>query len=172
MPSAAPSTLPDDAGHPVAPRLLSAHFALVEFTHSQTATRLGLDNTPGPVALANLRRLAARLELVRKALNASPITITSGFRSLTVNRAVGSADTSAHTQGLAADFVCRHYGTPRNVCRRLVDAGISFDQLIDEHGWVHLSVAEPGERERGQLLTAIFTPGRPTRYQHGLAGLR
>lgn len=168
MPPIEPTQRSEPATRPGHPRLLSAHFALVEFTHSQTATRLGLDNTPGPVAIANLRRLAARMELVRRALNASPITITSGFRSLAVNRALGSADSSAHTQGLAADFVCRHYGSPRNVCRRLIDAGLSFDQLIDEQGWVHLALAEPGERERGQVLTAIFTPGRPTRYQHGL----
>jgi hypothetical protein len=40
------------------PRILSQNFALDKFVFSQMAARLGIDNTPPPEALANLRRLA------------------------------------------------------------------------------------------------------------------
>ena len=47
---------------------LSPNFTLEELTSSETAARHGLDNTPGPVAMQNLQRLANFLEEVRKVL--------------------------------------------------------------------------------------------------------
>ena len=43
-------------------RMLSENFTLDEFVFSQTAARLGIDNTPSPEVLANLKRLAQALE--------------------------------------------------------------------------------------------------------------
>ena len=39
---------------------LSTNFTLAEFTKSQTATRKGLDNTPGDEQLANATELSAK----------------------------------------------------------------------------------------------------------------
>lgn len=38
--------------------MLSRHFSLAEMTVSRTAARMGMNNTPGPEEMANLRRLA------------------------------------------------------------------------------------------------------------------
>ncbi|WP_422099110.1 D-Ala-D-Ala carboxypeptidase family metallohydrolase [Variovorax sp.] len=147
---------------------LSTHFSLAELTASQTAARNGLKNEPGPDALANLRRLAVVLEDVRTALLQAPMLVSSGFRSANVNALVGGAADSAHKDGRAADFTAPRFGSPRDVCQRIVDAGITFDQLIYEGTWVHIGIARVGEQPRRQVLTAIFANKQPTRYVGGL----
>lgn len=122
--------------------MLSPNFSLAEFTTSQFAARMGIDNTPGPDALANLHRLAIALERVRAWLN-RPVIILSGYRSPAVNRGVGGARRSAHLSGLAADFICPSYGKVIDVFEALRMSGIVYDQLIAErNAWVHLAIAD------------------------------
>lgn len=131
---------------------LSPHFTLAEFTRSDTAARLGIDNTPSPEHLANLQRLAEALEGVRALLGA-PIIITSGYRSLALNRAVDGSSTSSHSQGLAADFHCPGYGSDFDVCRMIAASRLKFDQLIFEQAnttWVHFGV---GDRMRREVMS-------------------
>src|SRR5690606_25284898 len=113
---------------------LSKHFTLEELTRSATAQRLGLENSPTVRELANLMRLAAVLEDVRRALGHRPILVTSGFRSEAVNKAVGGSATSAHRLGLAADFTCPTFGAPLAICEAIAASDIEFDQLIHEKG--------------------------------------
>lgn len=135
-------------------RMLSAHFSFDELTLSQTAARLGLDNHPNTAELRSLLRLAARLEQVRTLLNA-PLIISSGYRSIAVNRAIGGAAFSAHVRGLAADFTAPGYGTPRAVARAIAGSDIAFDQLIFEYGrWVHIGLAPASINPRRQILSA------------------
>ena len=139
-------------------RYLSTHFTLDELTASQTAARLGIDNTPPPEVLARLAHTAQGLEAVRIRLGA-PVIVSSGFRCLALNRAVGSGDTSAHVTGDAADFICPGFGGPLTVVGALKDAGIAFDQLIVEFDrWVHISFA-PALRH--QLLRIDTRGTRP-----------
>lgn len=122
--------------------MLSPNFSLAELTVSQFAARAGIDNAPGPDALANLHRLAIALERVRAWLN-RPVIILSGYRSPGVNRGVGGARRSAHLSGLAADFICPSYGKVMDVFESVRMSGIVFDQLIAERGtWVHLAIAD------------------------------
>lgn len=146
---------------------LSPHFALEEFTASQTASRLGLNNTPDPTAMQNLQRLAYALEEVRTLLNNRPILISSGFRAPRVNAAVGGVPNSAHVDGLAADFISPGFGTPLEICRAIEASAIVFDQIIQEGTWVHFAIADKGKPARRQVLTARFGNG-PTRYTQGL----
>ena len=129
---------------------LSPNFTLDEFTHSNTATRAGISNEPNEAILIRLKRVAATLEQVRTLLG-KPITITSGYRSPALNDLVpGSSDTSAHTQGWAADFKVAGM-TPLQVCQAVMRSGIHYDQLILEYdNWTHISV-DP--RMRSQELT-------------------
>lgn len=143
---------------------LSPHFRLSEFTRSQTAVRLGIRNVPAGTQLDNLRRLAGMLEDVRMALCGVPIIVSSGYRCLALNRAIGSHDHSLHIDGRAADFSAPAFGDARSVCRRLLDAGLVFDELIDETDWVHLGIAKFGTPPRGKTLRAVFADGTPTRY--------
>ena len=144
---------------------LSEHFNLDEFTASETALRRGIDNTPGPAITEKLRMLAATLEQVRTLLGGNAIRISSGFRCLELNRAIGSGDLSAHTLGYAVDFTCPGFGTPKEVANKIAESSIKFDQLIYEGTWVHLSIDPKNKRE---LLTAHFGKGK-TRYTKGIA---
>lgn len=147
--------------------MLTIHFALAELTHSQTADRRGIDNTPTDEIVENLMSLAQTLERVRVLLGSRPIVISSGYRSPDLNRAVGGARNSAHLYGLAADFICPGYGTPLQICKAIAASGIDFDQLIQEGTWVHLGLSQPGQKSRRQVLTANFSSGAAT-YREGL----
>lgn len=133
---------------------LSPHFHLSEFEVSQTAARLGIHNAAPPAVVDNLRRLAEALERVRAHLG-TPITITSGYRSPTLNRAIqGSAKNSAHQYGLAADLVAPRFGPPLAVARAIAESGVEFDQLIYEFGsWVHFAIPAELKAPRRALLT-------------------
>ena len=144
---------------------LSEHFTLDEFTLSQTAARLGLDNSPNAQALNNLKRLAETLEKVRGALGNVPILISSGYRSPTVNKAVGGAANSAHMSGLAVDFTAPQFGSVLATARAVSKSGIEFDQIIFEYGrWVHLGLSPSDVEPKAQLLSI----GEDQVYQNGL----
>jgi zinc D-Ala-D-Ala carboxypeptidase len=128
---------------------LSEHFDLSEFTTSQTAARRGIDNTPNPAVMANLRRTASALEAVRTLLG-KPLLISSGYRSPDLNKVIGGAPTSAHVQGFAADFICPGFGDPLAICHAIRKSGLKFDQVIEEGTWVHISF-DP--RMRGEVLS-------------------
>ena len=134
---------------------LSPHFSLAELVASQMATRKGIDNTPAPAIVANLTRLASLLEQVR-ALVGAPISISSGYRSPALNRAVGGAASSAHVLGLAADISTNKLA-PKALALLIRQSGIVFDQLIYEGTWVHIALSAGAPRR--QVLTAKFASG-------------
>jgi hypothetical protein len=144
---------------------LSEHFELAEFLVSETAARRGIANEPTPEIIDNLRRLCQLvLEPLRVKL-ARPVVITSGYRSLALNRAVGGSPTSHHMQGRAADLIVPRI-TPLAVCQAASQLKLPCVQIIHEFGrWAHLSVA--ASNERTQLLTAKLTQGK-TVYEPGL----
>lgn len=133
---------------------LSPHFTIEEFTSSGTAKRIGSPNQPNEIELGNLKQVARRMEAVRFLLNDAPIKVTSAFRDERTNKAVGGVANSDHRLGWAVDFHATKYGTPFDICNRLVAANragvLQFDQLIHEHTWVHISF---NPRMRNQLLT-------------------
>ena len=131
---------------------LTQNFTLEEMCASQVAARRGLDNTPAANELANLKRVAAVMEIVRAILG-QPIHVDSGYRSPLVNASVGGVSTSAHCRGLACDFVCPAFGTPTEVALAILKSDIDYDQLILEYGWVHLGLADEGLPDRHEALT-------------------
>ncbi len=126
---------------------LTAHFALEELCATQHRE---FDNTPPPEVVGTLRNTAARMEEVRRLLGDRVISVSSGYRSRALNRAVGGARTSAHLTGHAVDFNCYGFGDPIAVCRALAASSMSFDQIIEEGTWTHISF-DP--RMRRQVLT-------------------
>ena len=119
---------------------LSAHFTLEEATVSQTAARLGIDNTPPESVIANMKEAALLLELVRMELNSNAIHVSSWYRCPKLNAAVGSKPTSAHLTGWAVDFTCPTFGKPDRIVTRLLASKVPFDQVIHEFdSWVHIS---------------------------------
>ena len=131
---------------------LSPHFSLEELTHSDTATRLGIDNTPTVEVVDNLTFLAGELEYVRDILG-NPMLISSGFRCYALNDHLGSKRTSSHCKGLAVDFICPSFGNPRSVCDAIIMANVNFDQLILEYDrWCHLSFHPDNPRNQKLII--------------------
>jgi zinc D-Ala-D-Ala carboxypeptidase len=150
---------------------LTEHFTLEEATFSSTAQRHGIDNTIPEDIMPAIKKSAVGMEKVRAALNNSPIHVDSWYRCLPVNRILGSKDTSQHPKGEAVDFTCPAYGSPVDVCKRLMELRevIRFDQLILEHTWVHISWnSDPGGKQRGEVLSLLLTG----KYATGLTDLK
>ena len=116
---------------------MTPHFPLAELT---VTDHRSLDNTPDPVALANLQRLAVFLELVKDRLGGRAIMVNSAYRSKAVNDACGSRDTSQHRLGCAADI--RVPGmAPDAIVRAVMASGLAYDQIIREFdAWTHISI--------------------------------
>ena len=129
---------------------LTSNFSLEELSHTDHRE---FDNTPPADVIENLKRLAMILEQVRSLFNGSPVIINSAYRSLKVNRAVGSSDGSQHRLGCAADI--RIPGqTPDMVVKTIMAANLPYDQLLREFdAWVHISVpTHDGETPRKMAL--------------------
>ena len=141
---------------------LSANFTLDELTVSETAARHGLDNTPPPEVIENLKLLANSLQTLRSLFGNNAIIITSGYRSPQVNEKVGSRPTSDHVRGLAADFIVPAFGTPDHIIRAVLASGVPFKQIIREFDrWTHFSIPAPGEVPRRQALIIDRQGTRP-----------
>lgn len=142
---------------------LSEHFTLREAIKSDAATRLGIDNSPDTADIYTLLQTAAKMEEVRALLNA-PIIVTSWYRNEKVNKAVGGVPSSQHRKGEAVDFIAPRFGSPRDICLKIQNSDIQFDQLILEPSWVHISFKHQGRVPRKQVLT-LTGPGR---YEQGI----
>lgn len=146
------------------------HFTLSELIRSETARRLGLDNTPREEHRRNLRELAERLlDPLREAWTlrcrsrqwgTPAIRITSGYRCEALNKAVGGAPASAHRYGLAADLAPANgrMAAFRDCCAEFLQKR-DFDQLISEREdaagtpcWVHVGYRSADGRQRRQML--------------------
>ena len=150
---------------------LSANFTLKELTKSDTATRLGLDNTPDDEALENLKTLCEKvLQPVREHYGKS-VTVNSDYRSPESNAAVGGSKTSDHCKGMAADIEI--VGVANADLAQWIMDNLEYTQLILEFytpgipdsGWVHVSY-DPNNLKK-QELTATKVAGKTT-YLNGL----
>lgn len=120
---------------------LSPHFDLSEFTRSDTARVMKIDNVPNLQEIENLTNLCIHvLEPARQKTNAQ-IYVTSGFRSPALNNAVGGVPSSQHCKGLAADLRIYTQFYTDNLVSALKET--DFDQLIFEKSgagkWIHIS---------------------------------
>jgi hypothetical protein len=130
---------------------LTEHFTLEELCITQHRS---IDNTPPSEIMPNLKRLAEESEKVISFLGHKGTT-TSGYRCPKLNAAVHGSSNSRHMLGLARDFICPELGTPIEVCRKILDSDLPFDQLIQEWSWVHYGLCLPGGVPRRQVFTLI-----------------
>lgn len=144
---------------------LSQHFTREEFEFSQTATRLGIDNTIPPELMNNAKRIAETMELVRSVLGDKVIRVSSGYRGLALNTAIGGSNASTHMQALACDFTCPSYGGVYQTVEVLAAILEDYDQLIYEGTWIHIGLSEGHPRR--EILTATFPNGKVS-YHNGL----
>ena len=153
---------------------LSPNFTEEEFTRSDTAKRLGIDNSLTPlhrkIAIHTCQYL---LEPLRTLLNQYYgckviITLNSGYRCPQLNAKVGGSSTSEHCRGSAADITCYKVINKvkikinplevYNLIKTWVKQGkLSVNQCIYEVSggaiWVHVSHSDAGKtRDRRQFL--------------------
>ena len=132
---------------------LSKHFTLWEMMRSGTAVRLNIKNVPDEQEKAALRQLCQHvLEPLRCRYGA--IIITSGYRCLRLNRAVGGVPTSQHMRGEAADIFIPNLEIGRKYFD-FIKNNTTFDQLI----W------EPRGATIPRWLHVSYTTRRPNRMQ-------
>lgn len=150
---------------------LTPNFSLHELTKSDTALRLNIDNTPGPVETEYLKILAERvLQPIRDHFGKG-VKVNSGFRSLETNQATGGSSKSDHVKGQAADIEIP--GVPNAELAQWIMDNLDYTQLILEFytpgipdsGWVHVSY-DPDNLKK-QELTATKQAGK-TVYLNGL----
>ena len=122
---------------------LTLNFSLSELVYSDTAHRLGLDNTPSPAIVENLQELAETLQVIRDAIKA-PITISSGYRCAELNKAVGGSKTSSHMQGLAADIHAKGY-TPKQLAEFIVNS-LFLKRSVARNGCILESISQIATR--------------------------
>lgn len=155
---------------------LSEHLSLPEIINSQTAIRNNIDNNPTEEHLENLWVLANELfEPIRALVSAdrgveTPLAISSGYRSKTLNDRIGGSPSSQHSKGQAIDIdLDGWYEDFDNAdLFYLILEEVDFDQLIWEFGtsdkpnWVHVSYVSP-EKNRKNILVAYKENGK-TKY--------
>lgn len=152
---------------------LSENFTLTEFTKSQTALRLGIDNTPEGEHLEAAKALFENVvQKVRDEFG--PTTINSGYRGPALNEAVGGSSKSQHCKGQAVDIEVP--GVANYDIAKWIEDNLEWDQLILEFaqkgipdaGWVHVSYKADGSN-RKSVLTALRDPEtRKIQYLNGL----
>jgi zinc D-Ala-D-Ala carboxypeptidase len=146
---------------------ISEHLDLSEVTRSESAKRNGISNMPIEKHIANLKLLAENVfEPIRNNFRC-PIHISSGYRSIELNRLIKGSLTSQHCTGEAIDIDMD--GTPYDVTNAMVfnyiKDKLEFDQLIWEFGtnenpdWVHVSHESTG-KQRKEILKATKVNGK------------
>ena len=74
--------------------MITKNFTLSELVASDTATRMGIDNSPDEEVVKKLRLLATSILQPLRDRYGKPITVTSGYRCSKLNKAVGGVSTS------------------------------------------------------------------------------
>ena len=115
---------------------ISKNFTLEEFTESEIAKKLKIDNSfEKPEYKANVMDLVSCILQPLRSYLETPIHINSGYRCKELNRVVGGVYNSQHMTGKAADFVCKDMKRAAWAIENLMN----FDQLIIYRRFIHVS---------------------------------
>ena len=149
--------------------MISKNISYKEATHSTTAKRLGVDNTPNAEQMSNMRYVAENVFQPIREHFGVPIYISSFFRSEALNKAIRGSLSSTHIKGEAMDLDADVFGRINNAqIFNYIKDHLEFDQLIWEFGtddnpaWVHVSLSK--RNNRNQILKAIKVGGK-THYE-------
>jgi hypothetical protein len=145
--------------------MVSKNISYKEATHSTTAKRLGIDNTPDAEQFSNMIYVAENVFQPVREHFGFPIYVSSFFRSEALNSAVRGSSSSTHMKGEAMDLDADVFGKVTNAeIFHYIKDNLEFDQLIWEFGtetepaWVHVSLSKGSNRN--QILVAKKVDGR------------
>ena len=151
---------------------MALYFKLEEFTYSDTAKALGIDNTPPKDVRFNIAQLINFLDDLRSEwaiklmtddvisdFSKGGLVIKSGYRCPKLNKAVGGKATSAHLTGFAADIKPIKGTVPQfyNFFKEWLEKNnYAFDELIQETKgktqWVHFALYSINGEQRKKVL--------------------
>lgn len=83
---------------------ISKHITFQEATHSDTAVRNAINNTPDAATIEKMKLVAEKCFEPLRAWYGKPIRINSFYRSQLLNVKVGGSATSQHCKGEAIDI--------------------------------------------------------------------
>ena len=141
---------------------LSPNFTVAELSITDT----GLANNPTADVLPNLIKLTETILQPLRDMLGKPVNVSSGYRSVEVNKRVGGEALSAHLTGRAADIYVAGM-TPYQLAKFIQDSGLPYDKVIQEPSWVHVQIAKEGREPRGQEILARRVNGK-MQYSFGL----
>ena len=151
---------------------ISKNYSYREFIKSNTATRMGIDNSMSEEEALNVRALVLNVLQPMSDVLGGSTRISSGFRCDELNTILKGADNSDHVYGKAGDI---ENTTLSNIkLAEWIDDNIpEFKQLILEYpdrdddyaGWIHISYDENNNKR--EVLTAIKVDSK-TMYVPGL----
>lgn len=144
--------------------MVSKHVSLKEVSKSDTAIRMGIDNTPKGDQLENIKLLCEKVFEPVREWAGIPIKLSSVFRSDALNAAVpGSSRTSQHcaNNGAAMDIDNDGSAITNKHIFDFIKTHLDFDQLIAEFpvngnpSWTHVSYKSKGNRKEILVATKI-----------------
>lgn len=146
---------------------LTKNFTLEELTRSNTASALGINNTPDATSQAHLKELANVLQSIRDYYGKG-IVVNCAYRCKAVNTKVGGASTSQHMTGYAADLKAADGNNTDLKLAILAWAKTHvYDQIIleqcDSNGvpaWIHFGYKHTSKGQRRQQLKAKKVNGK------------
>ena len=148
---------------------ISDNITYAEAIHSNTAKRKSIDNTPSSTQVEKMQLTASKIFEPLREWVGGPIKVSSFFRSVALNEAIGGSSNSQHCKGQAIDLD-DVYGYKSNAeMYHWIKDNLNFDQLIWEFGtdvnpnWIHVSYVND-EDNRNRCLKAYKEKGR-TKYK-------
>lgn len=118
------------------------YFKVREFIYSATAEKLGINNMPNELVMANLSILANSLLLKPRMKMDIPFVVSSGYRCEALNKAVGGVKNSYHLQGKACDLVFCDKRLLQEAAKLIVQQPLCDLVLLENakssHPWLHV----------------------------------
>ncbi|MBN2012843.1 hypothetical protein JW960_26170 [candidate division KSB1 bacterium] len=149
--------------------MISKHISYREATFSETAFRLGIDNTPNEIQLENMKFIAETIfEPLRILLGDRPIRISSFFRCKKLNQIIGGSPDSQHvclgyTAAMDLDNDNSKTGPTNKEIFMTIRNNMIFDQLISEFAdkdnpsWVHVSIRNDDlGKNRNEIMMSYY----------------
>lgn len=133
---------------------ISKHITFQEATHSDTAVRNAINNTPDAATIEKMKLVAEKCFEPLRAWYGKPIRINSFYRSQLLNVKVGGSATSQHCKGEAIDISAGSRTENKKLYDWLVANLPEWDQILYEYGddsgpdWVHVSYKAKGNRKQ------------------------
>lgn len=120
---------------------MGKYFTVEELIKSSSADMRRINNTPNAEQRKNLEFLIENVLDPLRGAYEKPIIVSSGYRCVDLNRAVGGAKTSDHLRGMAADIYGKNREENEAIFNIAIKLNLPFRQLIDEKSfqWVHIA---------------------------------